>query len=105
MQVLFAHLDEHGVQVGLRGGHLLLQAKRRHLVEDRAEVGVLEEVGHLAGREDVVDVLEEDLVGDLRAEGRIGGVAEERIDRQDEDLGAGCIVSVDEEWMERGRDE
>ena len=68
LEELLAHLDEHRAQVGLVRGDARLQAERRHLVEDRPHVGILKQVGHLARREDVVDVLEEDLVGDLRVD-------------------------------------
>ena len=68
LEELLAHLDEHRAQVGLVRGDARLQAERRHLVEDRPHVGILKQVGHLARREDIVDVLEEDLVGDLRVD-------------------------------------
>ena len=65
-------LDEHCVEVGLVDGQPRLHDERVHLLEDGAEVRLLEEVGHLARAEHVVDVLEEDLVGDL-VQGRYRG--------------------------------
>ena len=65
VHVLLDLLDEHRVEVGLVHGEPCLDDEWVHLFEDQAEVRLLEEVGHLAGAQHVVDVLQEDLVGDL----------------------------------------
>mmetsp|Transcript_4456 Transcript_4456/g.13004 ORF Transcript_4456/g.13004 Transcript_4456/m.13004 type:complete len:222 (-) Transcript_4456:1864-2529(-) len=67
-------LHEGPVQVGLGDGDFLLLELRGHLLEDGRQVRVVKEVGHLAGREDIVDVLEKELVDDLSVREEEGDV-------------------------------
>ena len=65
MQVLLHQADKLRVERGFGHGPPLLGQDLRHLLKDCAEVRFLEEVRHLARREDVIHVLKEDLVCDL----------------------------------------